>query len=231
MKAGFETLNCEDGFSCPAWIARPDAPPRAGVIVLQEIFGLTAHITGVADRLARAGYLAIAPDLFARTGLSRPIAYTDPEAGLAAVAQTDAATRDRDFDAALAEMGHLSTGVIGFCWGGGEAWRLAARRSLPATVCFYPTRMDAHVSAPPQGGVQVHVAQGDRHTPDALLERLKASQADVELFSYDAAHGFMCELRAGHDADAAALAWTRVLSHLERGLTGPERPEALNGED
>lgn len=215
MTGEWIALTGADGARSQAWLAKPSGPVRrGGVIVLQEIFGLTPHITGVANRLAEAGYLAIAPDLFARTGVTQPISYTDPEAGLAAVGLTDRAGLDADLDAALDVLGNDALGVIGFCWGGGEAWRLAARRRLKRAACFYPTRMEEHLPATPPGGVQVHVARNDRHTPDSVLERMQAVNPDMALFSYAAPHGFMCELRPGHDAAAATLAWTRVLSHF-----------------
>jgi len=68
-------LQAADGHKFDAYIAQPSGEPKAGVVVLQEIFGVNAHIRSVADRFARAGYLAIAPALFDRAQRDVELAY------------------------------------------------------------------------------------------------------------------------------------------------------------
>jgi len=218
MRAQFQALACDDGFELPVWTAQPEGTPRAGVIVLQEIFGLTGHITYVCERLAEAGYLAMAPDLFARTGVSRPIGYDHADLGLQAVGSTQLPMLDADIDAVSRALAPMALGVIGFCWGGGLAWRTASRLKIQAAACFYPTKMEQYLSSAPQGDVQVHVAIGDRHTPDAVLDRMRAMKPELELYRYEEAHGFMCELREGYGARSADLAWSRVFRQFQRHL-------------
>jgi len=222
MHAQFTHLTTQDGFSLPVWCARPDTQPRGAVIVLQEIFGLTGHITDIAGRLAEAGYLALAPDLFARAGVKRPIAYSDPDAGLAAVAQSSQSHLDTDLETVLAALQGDRVGVIGFCWGGGQAWRLARDPRVRATACFYPTKMENHLTRLPAGAVSVHVAVGDRHTPDVVLAEMQTRKPDLALYQYEADHGFMCPLRPNHKADIANQAWSRVVSQFGRALSASD---------
>lgn len=222
MYARFQTLQTDDAFQLPVWVAQPEQPPRAGVIVLQEIFGLTGHITYVCERLAEAGYLAMAPDLFARTGMARPLAYDQAEAGLAAVAARSLSGLDADIEAVYQALSGLSIGVIGFCWGGGLAWRTATRLPVQAASCFYPTKMDAYLAKAPDCDVEVHVAIGDRHTPDTVLDRMRAMKPGIEIHAYEEQHGFMCELREGYGDQSAQLAWMRVFKQFQRALDEPE---------
>lgn len=205
----FETLRSKDGFALPAYTAEPGKAATCGIVVIQEIFGLTDHICDVVDRLAGAGFATTAPDLFARSGAARPISYDNPQAGLAAVGLTQRDEVDHDLDAACQRVNAM--GVIGFCWGGGEAWRLGLRAGLPAAVCFYPTRMAEHLPAAPHGEVLVQIAKGDRHTPDTIMDEMKAAKPDMDVHAYDAIHGFMSAQRAGFDAVIAEKAWGRAL--------------------
>lgn len=222
MNARFQTLLTKDGFQLPVWVARPETAPRAGVIVLQEIFGLTGHITYVCERLAEAGYLAIAPDLFARSGVTRPLSYDRADAGLEAVASSALTGLDSDIDAVHEAFEGLSVGVIGFCWGGGLAWRTACRLRIQAASCFYPTKMDAYLAQAPECDLEVHVAVGDRHTPDIVLDRMRAMKPGLEIHAYEEQHGFMCELREGYGDQSAQLAWRRVFRQFQRALTGSD---------
>ena len=218
MHARFQTLTSGDGFRHSAWRAEPNGAVKGGVVILQEIFGLTGHITQIAERLAQAGYLAIAPDLFARTGVSRPISYDEAEAGLAAVEQTDQASLDLDVTAAFDALEGRPAAVIGFCWGGGQGWRAACRNPVQAAALFYPTRMADHLAGVPQGQVQVHLAHNDRHTPEDVTDAMLAVKPGLSLYRYEAAHGFMCSQRTQHDAFAADAAWARVLSLFDAAL-------------
>ena len=218
MHARFQSLISEDDFEHSAWRAEPNGAVKGGVVVLQEIFGLTGHITQICERLAEAGYLAIAPDLFARTGVSRPISYDDAEAGLAAVEKTDQALLDLDIAAAFNALEGQPAAVIGFCWGGGQGWRAACRNPVQAAALFYPTRMADHLDGAPQGQVQVHLAHNDRHTPDEVTRAMLAVKPELSLYRYEAAHGFMCSQRTQHNALAANAAWARMLSLFDAAL-------------
>ncbi|HLI85439.1 MAG TPA: dienelactone hydrolase family protein, partial [Bryobacteraceae bacterium] len=91
MKSEFVNLSVNDGTQMRAYVARPDGKPRAGLIVFQEIFGINSHIRDVTERFGRQGYLAIAPELFHRSGPGFESGYTDMGPGFAHMQQlTDA---------------------------------------------------------------------------------------------------------------------------------------------
>lgn len=219
MKTRTERCRTADGFSLPVFTAEPDGPARGQVLVVQEIFGPTANMKRIAQSLAAEGYRAALPDLFARTGAREPVSYDNPEAGLALVGRLETVEIEADLDAAIALLGGpATTGVLGFCWGGGLAWATGARRSLPATVCYYPTRMSRHLPEAPSGEVLVHLAEGDRHTPADIVTQMKAAKPDLELRTYPAAHGFHNPDREGYAPGPAREAWTATLAVFERGL-------------
>jgi carboxymethylenebutenolidase len=196
---------------------------RPGVVVIQEWWGLNDQICGVADRFARAGYSALAPDLYQgrvtqqpdeanhlMTGLDFPGATHQDIRGAARRLRADGANR---------------VGVMGFCMGG--ALTIATAVHVPevaAGVCFYgiPPRDfadPASIAIP----FQAHFANRDDWcTPaaaDALEAAMKAAGRTPEVFRYDAAHGFFNERRGDvYDAACAQLAWDRMIEFLGRTL-------------
>src|SRR5271170_3486814 len=124
-----------------AWRADPDGRPRGGVVVVQEIFGVNAHIRAVADRFAAEGYLAVAPAIFEHVEKGFEVGY-DPEArarGMAIAGKTDREQMLRDVAAAIEvakEGGKVA--VVGFCLGGTVAWMAAGRLpGLSAAIGYY----------------------------------------------------------------------------------------------
>ncbi|MHB1745244.1 MAG: dienelactone hydrolase family protein, partial [Acidobacteriaceae bacterium] len=136
-------LQAADGHKFDAYIAQPTGEPKAGVVVLQEIFGVNAHIRSVADRFARAGYLTIAPALFDRAQRDVEMAYGPDEGkqGMQIVQRIPLDQTLADIAAAiqyLREHGARKVGVVGFCWGGTLAWVSNTRLHPDATVSYYP---------------------------------------------------------------------------------------------
>ena len=153
-------LEGADGFRASAYSAEPDGPVRGGVVVIQEIFGVNAHIREVADGYARAGYLAIAPALFDRVERGVELGYdaAGMEAGIAlARGKLDIADAMTDLAAAIEEASKAGkVGVVGYCFGGivGLARRLSprGRRSrvkLLRRWCAGADRTAAEVSGDP----------------------------------------------------------------------------------
>ncbi|MGH7097275.1 MAG: dienelactone hydrolase family protein [Stellaceae bacterium] len=194
---------------------------RPGVVVIQEWWGLNDQICGVADRFARAGYNALAPDLYK----GRLTAVPDEANHLMSGLDFPDATHQDLRGAAThlqAEGGRVA--VMGFCMGG--ALTIAAAVHMPelaAGVCFYgiPDRGfadPARLRVPFQG----HFANRDDWcTPAAVddLERvLKSAGARHEIYRYDAAHAFANERSAAYDVASANLAWERMSGFLKKEL-------------
>ena len=163
----FQTdLIASDGFVLPAYVALPKRTPRGSVVVLQEIFGVNSHIRSVVDKLADAGYLAVAPALFhrAQEGVELGYAADDLTAGRAlkdkmeklktsegaalplqvlldvqaAVTYAGTAAKMDTMDTKMAGGKPGPVAVMGFCWGGLLAWRAACwLKGLSAAVPYY----------------------------------------------------------------------------------------------
>ncbi|MEB3233447.1 MAG: dienelactone hydrolase family protein [Leptolyngbyaceae bacterium] len=212
--------------------ARADAPVP-GIVVLQEIFGVNAHIRNVTDRLAKLGYVAIAPALYQRLAPGFETGY-DPDSitlGRQYKQQTKADELLADIQTAI---DHLKTnpgvnpaaiGCIGFCFGGHVAYLAATLPDIKATASFYgagittwcpgdgePTLI--HTGAI-SGTLYGFFGMADQSIPpdqvDAIEEALQQHRVNHRIFRYaDADHGFFCDQRGSYNAIAAADAWTQV---------------------
>src|ERR1700689_3673955 len=120
-------LNASDGHSLDAYIARPTGEPIAGLVVIQEIFGVNRHIRSIADGYAKDGFLAVTPALFDRVERGVELTYegSDAQKGMALMQKLDLSQALVDVDAALAyarQQSGKKAGVIGYCLGGLLAW-------------------------------------------------------------------------------------------------------------
>ncbi|MBV9289420.1 MAG: dienelactone hydrolase family protein [Hyphomicrobiales bacterium] len=205
-----------------AWRADPGGRPRGGIVVIQEIFGVNAHIRAVADRFAAEGYLAVAPALFDRAEKGFDVGY-DPESrarGIAIASKLDFEQVLRDAAAAIAvalEGGKV--GIVGYCFGGSVAWAAAGRLpGLAAAVGYYGGRIVEMKAMKPKVPTLLHFGEKDEHIPVAGVKEVAALHPDVRVHLYPAGHGFNCDHRESYDAASAALAWTRTLEFFRKHL-------------
>ncbi len=194
---------------------------RPGLVVIQEWWGLNDQICGVADRFARAGYNALAPDLYKGRLTTVPDEANHLMNGLNF---PDATHQDLRGAAQHLKGQSGKVGVMGFCMGG--ALTVAAAVHVPdlaAAVCFYgipPADFadPAKIKIPFQG----HFAnQDDWCTPaavDALESTIKAAGQSPEIHRYDAAHAFFNERSAAYNLDCANQAWERMAAFLKAKL-------------
>ncbi len=215
-------LKPEGADTIRAWRADPEGAPRGGVVVVQEIFGVNAHIRAVTDRLAVDGYLAVAPGIFEHVEKGFDVGY-DPDSrtrGMAVAGKMDREQAQRDVAAAIAvakEGGNV--GIVGFCMGGTVAWVAASRhKGLSAAVCYYGGGVLALKDAKPPIPVMLHFGEKDEHIPAAGVRELAALYPDIPVHLYLAGHGFNCDHRESYDAPSAALAWTRTLEFFRKHL-------------
>jgi carboxymethylenebutenolidase len=196
----------------------PATNPVGGVVVLQEIFGLTDHIADIASFFASAGYDVIAPSLFDRIEPNFQ-AGMDPDGvkkGLAAVVASPWPQVTADIQAAIDALPQ-PVYVTGFCYGGTAAWMAAAHcRGLTAASCFYGRLIADNLESVPKVPTMLHYGARDASIPPENIERVRRAAPDAPLYLYDAGHGFC---RAGsHDYDAPArdLALARTLGWFAR---------------
>jgi carboxymethylenebutenolidase len=205
--------------------APEDGAAHPAVLVLQEIFGVNHHIRGVTERLARLGYVAVAPDVFHRQGDRFEAPYADLGPGRARKAALQEGAFIRDLERTLGWMRSRSdvtdrVGVVGFCMGGWLAFLAAARMDVQAAVSFYGGGIaERQLHDAPGLGCPILLLFGGRDEiiPPAQVAKIRAAvagkQAEVIVYP-DAGHGFLCDERASYEPRAAADAWTRLEQHF-----------------
>jgi carboxymethylenebutenolidase len=224
----------------PALVAAPAGPAKGGVVVVQEAFGLTDHIASICDRLAAAGWRAVAPALYHRQD-SPTFTLAEFDALRSLMGELTAEGIRADVDAALGHLAGLGvtegrTGIVGFCMGGAVSLEAATRQSLGAAVTFYgggvaegrfgfPSLIElAPALRTPWLGLYGDL---DKGIPPAQVEDLRAAAAKApvttEVVRYAGAdHGFNNDDRPDvFEQSAAEDAWRRTLSWFDL-YAGPD---------
>jgi carboxymethylenebutenolidase len=240
VRSSWQVLTALEAVPLRCWWSQPlHQPPRAAVLVLPEVFGLNGWVRSVADRLAAAGYGALALPVFARTAPDLELGYD--EAGLAEGRRhRDAVTAAQllaDVDRAITWLGQQPglegrpLGCVGFCFGGHLALLAASRPQLAATCDFYGARVsdfrpgggEPTLALVPQipGHLLCVAGTADPLMPPAELEAIEAALAAAsrahperpfrQLLLPGAGHGFLCEARADFHPEAARLGWEAML--------------------
>lgn len=218
------TLKAEDGHTFDAYVARPKGEPIAALVVIQEAFGVNAHIRSVADGYAKDGFLAVAPALFDRFERGVELKYDGddmPRAmGFAKRLNMDDMLKDTAaaIDYAQKQVGK-KTGIIGYCLGGSIAWLAACRLKVDAAVGYYGGMIAQHASEQPKCPVMLHFGSQDAHITPEMVEKVRAAHPEAPIYLYDAGHGFNCDVRASYNAAAAKLARERSLPFLKQNLS------------
>ncbi|MBS1200609.1 MAG: dienelactone hydrolase family protein [Proteobacteria bacterium] len=212
-------LTAADRMALGAYETLPGGEPLGGVVVIQEIFGVTAHIRDVVDAFAAAGYHALAPALFDRLEPGVMLPYTDVEGGRELVSRLTREDIVADVGAAVMHLaGSGRVGVVGYCWGGTVAWIAAATLPVSAAVSYYGTRINQNLDLKPRCPMQFHYGRLDASVPPERIDEVRAACPGGEFHLYPAGHGFNCTDRADYHADSARLAFERTLSFLGRHL-------------
>ena len=213
------TLHTADAHELTAYEVRPIGAPRGGLVLLQEIFGVTAHIRRVCDGYAAAGYHVVAPALFDRVRSGTVLGYAPADAATGRELRARIPWEQVLADVAAAMAQARSAGrvaALGYCWGGTVAWRAATQLDgLAAAVCYYATQIASHVAERPRCPVLMHFGERDPIATLADAGALRSAQgADVEIQVYPAGHGFNCDEIAGFHRPSAELALRRSVDFL-----------------
>jgi carboxymethylenebutenolidase len=236
LEAGEVSVPLAEG-SLPAYRARPAGDGRFPIVlVVHEIFGVHEHIRDVCRRLAKLGYLALAPDLFARRGdvvgmsdvqqILRDVVAKTPDREVLADLDATAAFAAESLRGDAARLG-----ITGFCWGGRVTWLYAAHaRRLRAAVAWYGRLSGVSSDAAPRHPLDVAgelrapvlglYGGADAGIPLADVEKMRAACAAAgrtcEIVVYpDAPHAFFADYRPSYRAEAARDGWTRMLEWLQ----------------
>jgi carboxymethylenebutenolidase len=219
----FTTLTADDGHQLSAYVARPAAAPLAGLVVVQEIFGVNAHIRSVADGYARDGFFVVAPALFDRVERGVELGYegADMQRALSLMPKLSPENAVKDISAAIAYAAQApgkKVSVIGYCFGGTLAWITAARLPVSAAVGYYGGRIGTYAAETPKAPVMLHFGKQDTHIPREDVEKVHAAHPEVEIYWYDAGHGFNCDARSAFEPVSAKQARERSLAFLKKHL-------------
>ncbi|MGC8512399.1 MAG: dienelactone hydrolase family protein [Acidimicrobiales bacterium] len=216
-----------NGNHAHGYLALPEAAQGPGVVVIQEWWGLTSHIADVTDRLAREGFVALAPDLY-----GGPTTHDAAEAGeMMSALPVERATRDLagaiDFLLARPEVTSKTVGLVGFCMGGAFVLRMAAQegRRVAAAVPFYPVGPMPDDYSGLQAAVLAHFGDQDAFmAPDAattLESSLRTGNpSEIKIVRYPAGHAFLNDenLLGTYDPEAARAAWDATVSFLRANV-------------
>ena len=217
-----EQLQAADGHALDAYRADAATGVKGAVVVLQEAFGLNAHIRAVCDDYAARGYHAVAPALYDRQ--QRDAAFGYDESGLD---RARALRRGLDYEKVLLDVEAAAASVrdcgrinvVGYCVGGSAAWLAACRLRIDAASCYYPSDIGKQLDEKPMCPVVMHFAERDHFIPMSTVQRFSSMHPEVSAFVYPADHGFNCSDRDhGHDADSARSALQRTLILFDGGV-------------
>jgi len=209
------TLKAADGFTLPAYKAMPSGTPKGAIVVNMEIFGVNAHIKRDADKFARHGYVAIAPQLFERIQPGLDTGYSPDEIAKCRtlIPKVNWDNTVKDLEAAFAEgRKYGKVGDVGYCWGGAAAWVSATRIGVPAVGYYGGGVTTALAELKPKAPVELHFGAKDANIPLDGVKKFQAAHCDVPIFIYDAEHGFNCDERPSYNKKAAEIALQRTLA-------------------
>jgi carboxymethylenebutenolidase len=224
MSTSHITIDSHDGQQFSAYLALPPTGRGPALIVLQEIWGVNAHIRAVADQYAAAGFVVLAPDVFWRQepGIDLKYDEADTKKAYHFMQNLDGPNTVTDLVAtakALRARPEVTgkVGVVGYCMGGRLAYRLAASGAVDAAACYYGGGIQNQLDAAPSVQVPIlfHYAALDAHIPADAVNAVKtafAGHSNAVFHDYAGVdHGFNCWGRPMYNQRAAALALGRTL--------------------
>ena len=223
-------LTASDGKELSAYVANPAGTPIGAVVVVQEIFGVNAQIRAFADRLAEAGYVAIAPATFDRyePGLELKDTGDDLKKAFEMYGKLSPETAILDVAAAykfVEAHGAKSIAVVGFCYGGLMSWLSATRGAgvgmKPAcTVGYYAGGIGNVANETPACPVMLHFGENDSHIGKDQIDAVRTAHPEVKIFTYpDSDHAFAGTERTAYNPEQAEIAWERTIEFLGANLS------------
>jgi len=203
-----------------AYLAEPAGKPKGGLVVIQEIFGVNAHIRSVADHFATLGYTAIAPAFFDHLETGLELGYDQAgmaegkklvtELGLERALEDVASAAE-----AIASAGKI--GTVGYCWGGTVAFLAALRLGLPS-VSYYGARNVPFLGETAKAPVMFHFGEKDKSIPPEMVEKHRQLQPRMALFTYPADHAFNRDVGDHYDEASAKQALQRTMAFFDKHL-------------
>jgi carboxymethylenebutenolidase len=220
----------------PGYRAMPEGKgPFPLVVVIQEVFGVHEHIKDMCRRFAKAGYMAVAPELYYRQGDVKNLASLGEVLKIVYKVPDEQVAKDLDATVAWAKAQGKVDGkrvaAVGWCWGGRQAWLFASRANLKAAAAYYGPISNAPTALQPKSPLDVasklttpvigFYGGKDGHIPVSQVELMKkelaAGKSGSEIHVYpDADHGFNADYRPMYNKAAAEDAWKKMLEWFKK---------------
>ena len=211
-------VKSRDGFTFDAYQVKAQGQRKGGVIVVQEIFGISDHIKEMAERFGAAGYEAVAPSMYDRAA---PGFIVQPPDVAAALPRARELAMGNGPDNAMNDIGGVfdvlkpsgKVFVTGYCYGGTMSWMASARiDGLSAASCYYGGNIAQMTGLTPKCPVILHFGAKDAHIPlVGAVDKIQAAHPDVPVHVYEAGHGFARRNSTDYDAASDKLAFERTL--------------------
>jgi carboxymethylenebutenolidase len=211
-------VTSRDGFEFDAWHVKSAGQRKGGVIVIQEIFGLSDHIKEMAERFGAAGYEAIAPSMYDRAA---PGFIVQPQDVAAGMAKSRELAMGNGPDSAMNDIGGVfdllspsgKVCITGYCYGGTMSWLAGSRiNGLAAASCYYGGNIPQMVGLKPKCPTICHFGRNDAHIPlVGAVDKIEAAHPDIPIYIYEAGHGFARKNSTDYDAASDKLAFERTL--------------------
>ena len=217
IRGSMTSMTMGDGATIGVYRVEPTGTRRGGLVLIQEIFGVTEHIRELSDGYAADGYEVLAPSLYDREAPGFQAGY-GPDDFQKAIRL---ARSEHPFDLSVADTQTCidalkSKGpvfITGYCYGGSVTWAAACRLDgLNAASGYYGGNIEQMAEETPKCPTILHFGKHDSHIPPAVGEKVKALHPAVEVYTYDAGHGFNSDRRADYNPAAAKLARDRTLA-------------------
>lgn len=210
-------MTMSDGASLGVYQVPPKGARRGGLVLIQEIFGVTEHIKEMADHYADHGYEVLAPAVFDREAPGLQASYSEEDIAKALKVARELhpfaltlADTQTCIDA-LAPKGPVF--ITGFCYGGSVAWVAACRcTGLAAASGYYGSLVPQFAGETPKCPTILHFGRHDAGIPLDGVEKVRAAHPEVPVHLYDAGHGFSSDRRKDYHAESAHLAFERTLA-------------------
>lgn len=212
-------LTASDGFQLQGYLAKPEAGEKGAIVVVQEIFGVNAHIREVCDKFAAAGYAALAPAIFDRMEPGFDVGYQPEDMARARKLMSTGNMDNYLLDVAAARdalAGFSPVSITGYCLGGSVSFAAATR--LDGFLCampFYGGKIVGMCEEKPRCPMLMYFGEQDHSIPMDDVEKIRTTRPDTTIKVVDAQHGFMCDHRATYSAAHASTAWADAIAFLE----------------
>ena len=212
-------LTAFDGHQLGAFVVEPDKP-KSGLVILQEIFGVTEHMKNIARQYASQGYRTVVPALFDRIEQGKVIPYSAAGEGRSLASQCQQEDVLQDIQAA-AEFVSLDekVAVLGFCWGGTFAYLSASELKISAAIAYYGTRIIEHLNNQPNCPLLLHFGAKDPMITTEHIEQIRAENPSHSIYVYKGAgHAFNNTERSNYHRESSLIAQQRTLTFLRENV-------------